>query len=81
MEAIIASVITGMITAIASIVASHMNNMKTIAVLNERMDNMHEKINKLEKKQDEANNVKVRLAIVEHEIYNMKGGEHNERQD
>lgn len=78
MEVIIASVITGMITAIASIVASHMNNMKTIAVLNERMDNMNEKINKLEKKQDEANNVKVRLAIVEHEVYNMKGGERNE---
>ena len=80
MEAIIASVITGFIAALSSIYASRVANDKTVAVLNERIKNVKEDIKRLEEKQDEANNVKVRLAIVEHEIYNLKQkeGEHNE---
>lgn len=80
MEAIIASVITGFIAALSSIYASRVANDKTVAVLNERIKNVKEDIKRLEEKQDEANNVKIRLAIAEHEIYNLKQkeGEHNE---
>lgn len=81
MEGIIASIITGLIAAASSIYASHVANDKTVAVLNERIKNVKEDIKRLEMKQDEANNIKVRLAIAEHDIYNLKGGEHNERQD
>ena len=74
MEAIIASVITGFIAALSSIYASRVANDKTVAVLNERIKNVKEDIKRLEEKQDEANNIKVRLAVAEHDIYNLKQG-------
>ena len=72
MESIIASLITGVIAALASIYASHASNEKTVAVLNERIENVKEDISRLEKKQEEANNIKVRLAVAEHDIKELK---------
>lgn len=72
MESIIASIITGVIAALASIYAAHISNEKTVAVLNERIENVKEDIKRLEKKQDETNNVKIRLAVVEHDVNELK---------
>lgn len=72
MESIIASIITGVIAAFASIYAAHISNEKTVAVLNERIENVKEDISRLEKKQEEANNIKVRLAVAEHDIKELK---------
>ena len=72
MESIIASIITGVIAAFASIYAAHISNEKTVAVLNERIENVKQDISRLEKKQDETNNVKIRLAVVEHDINELK---------
>lgn len=67
MEGIIAAVITGVLAALASIYASRAANDKTIAVLNERMNSMGEDIARLERKQEEANKVKERVALLEHD--------------
>lgn len=72
MESIIASIITGVIAAFASIYAAHISNEKTVAVLNERIENVKQDISRLEKKQDETNNVKIRLAVVEHDVNELK---------
>ena len=72
MEAIISAIITGVIAALASIYAAHSANEKTVAVLNERIENVKEDISRLEKKQEEANNIKVRLAVAEHDIKELK---------
>lgn len=74
MESIIASIITGVIAAFASIYAAHISNEKTVAVLNERIENVKQDISRLEKKQDETNNVKIRLAVVEHDVKELKEG-------
>lgn len=72
MESIIASIITGVIAAFASIYAAHISNEKTVAVLNERIENVKQDISRLERKQDETNNVKIRLAVVEHDVNELK---------
>ena len=72
MESIIASIITGVIAALASIYAAHISNEKTVAVLNERIENVKQDISRLEKKQDETNNVTIRLAVVEHDVNELK---------
>lgn len=72
MESIIASIITGVIAALASVYAAHISNEKTVAVLNERIENVKQDISRLEKKQDETNNVKIRLAVVEHDVNELK---------
>lgn len=74
MESIVASIITGVIAAFASIYAAHISNEKTVAVLNERIENVKQDISRLEKKQDETNNVKIRLAVVEHDVKELKEG-------
>lgn len=72
MESILSSIITGVIAAFASVYAAHISNEKTVAVLNERIENVKQDISRLEKKQDETNNVKIRLAVVEHDIKEFK---------
>ena len=72
MESIIASIMTGVIAAFASIYAAHISNEKTVAVLNERIENVKQDISRLERKQDETNNVKIRLAVVEHDVNELK---------
>lgn len=72
MESIVASIITGVIAAFASVYAAHISNEKTVAVLNERIENVKQDISRLERKQDETNNVKIRLAVVEHDVNELK---------
>ena len=72
MESIVASIMTGVIAAFASIYAAHISNEKTVAVLNERIENVKQDISRLERKQDETNNVKIRLAVVEHDVNELK---------
>ena len=67
-EAIIAAIITGLLTAGAAIYGSKAANDKTVAVLEERMASMREDIQRLERKQEESNRIKERLAIVERDV-------------